>query len=263
MVAAQYRVCETLRATLQALPFSESQKRQALALELQWSEATYQRLEQWLADSTEHTSAAVDEATPKHSRPLLTEICILAASSLLVLHTYSGPRSAFATSTLAVAVYMAFDACRVDDTAATSARKRAALRPKLAFLFLCHWSVDLLALWFAGEHMAEHAIKIAQGMLNAPFTLCVLFSAVLAMLGAEGDCTAYHRATIGFVIAAQIVLGLRAYVVWRELLAAPSWGEAPATKYAWMSASSQVVSPLAAFFCGHFYSATRRRPRPV
>lgn len=264
MVDAQHRVCESLRNTLKSLPPSETKKRQALAQELQWSEATYQRLERWLADSGEHGSeAAVDAAPPTRRRPLLTEIGILAAASLLVLHTYSGPRSAFATTTLALAVYLVFNACRVEDDAATAGRKRAQLRPRLAFLYLCHWSVDLLALWLAGDSITEHAIKIAKGMAKAPFALCVLYSSLLAMTGAEGNCDALHRFTIGFIITAQGVLGLRAFVVWRELLTDPEWRGAPATNYAYASAASQVLLPLVAFFCGHLYTASRYRSPPL
>jgi uncharacterized membrane protein (GlpM family) len=201
------------------------------------------------------TSVVDGKAASSAKAPvLLGELCILLVSCTMALRNYSGPRTMFATVTFAIAIHLCVCA-QIESSGARSdaragvASQRERLRPRLAFLYALHWTVDLLELVLGG-HRASTAVSIATACLRGKYELGLLFGGVLAMLAAERSRTT-TRATLGWAMAGQTALAMRAYVVWHELQrstdAQSVWRQGSrADEYAWSALLAQVAWPILA-----------------
>ena len=160
----------------------------------------------------------------------------------------------FATCSFGIALHMIISARGVHLHDEQRASQQANLRPRLALVYLIHWSLDTAHLFLAGS--AEDAVAIGSAMLRSTPTLALLFGLVTAMVGATRGCRA--RTTMLRLATAQGVLGLRAYLTWCELCSA--WGQAAADKYAFAAGSAQVMLPLVTMLLAHMCCA-QRSPR--
>lgn len=148
---------------------------------------------------------------------LAAEICILLISCTMAFRNYSGLRTVFAAVSFVVAIQLCVSAqfdIGTENRVVGVSRQQERLRPRLACIYACHWTVDCLELIFGG-HTALTAVTIATSMLKGKFELAFLFGSLLAMLAAERSRAT--RETLSWVMAGQTVLAVRAYVVWREL----------------------------------------------
>jgi len=186
-------------------------------------------------------------------------IGVLLCCSALCLFTYSGPRTIFAACSFAIGLRMVL--CARSERTVTSTEpcehEREQLRPKLALLYLGHWSVDLTHLLIGGR-TSEDAAAIGLAMLRSVKELAILFGLATAMLGAESSPAT--STTLSRVVAAQGVLALRAYVTWHALSTAPpaAWpGHAHADEYAVAAAGGQVLLPLLTMCLGYGWRCWR------
>jgi len=175
-------------------------------------------------------------------------LLVMAASIcgiLLVAYTSSAPltdwRSIMSTCAFAIALHLIIDARRGDSGAAgVGLDRRVRLFPRLALLYLCHWSVDCGHMLIAGT--AHDAAKIATQVLASEMGIAVLFGMVTAALGIDPGTDAAE--TMAHIVATQGVLGLRAYVVWCQLRTTAGWEGAAAAEFARAAARWEVVFPL-------------------
>ena len=263
LIDAQARVCAELQAALEVTPASNTDMRTQL-LQM-WSHhqevlLKYQELLPGGAPAAQiHESGTAADASgacatkgatadleagshPTRSRyyHMLLEGVVLFCCALLVLYTFSGPRSVFATCSFAVGMHMTLDARGRD------CEKRANLRPRLALVYLCHWSLDAAHLWMVGE--AADAVRIAKSMLTSVWELALLFGSCTCLVALSVGPRA--RTAIGRTVAAQAVLALRVYLAWSML----PWARARADEYAFAAIGAQVLLPLATMGAGHGYA---------
>ena len=215
----------------------------------------------------ERTGQHLDNSSAKQrtAPALLLEVAVLVICCSLALRNYSGPRTIFATVSFGVGMHLVVAAELTSpgsDNAETESQS-AQLRPRLALLYACHWTADTLELVFGG-HTATTAVTIATSMLKGRFELACLFVAVLAMLNAQraNASRSSVRKTLAWSMMGQAMLALRAYIVWRELLAMPPdspWRQGGAEEYARVTFQGQVGGPILAAALALALTSSRRQ----
>ena len=288
LAEAQAVVCERIQAALHAVPAEDVEKREALLNLWKWHHSALDKYSSWLhlEESDEMRDPAFPPApaaaatidlrstpTPSHDErsplidleyglpflsrkrgwDLMLEIGVLICCTVLVLYTFSGPRSIFATCTLATAIWLVFDA-RTREGQATACptqeggSRSEVLRSRLALLYLAHWTLDLLHLC-VGAHAAAHTVLIGNGLMRAVAEIALIFSLCTAITGADAGPNA--RTTIGRLLAAQGALGARAYVAYSKLSTAQlPWGPTAANDFLITAMGAEVFLPMLTAFLG-------------
>lgn len=170
----------------------------------------------------------------------------LMVCALLALHTYSGPRSIFATSAIAVGLHFMLSA-RGDNLSSASASRPTRLRPRLALMYLSYWSLETTHLGLTAS--VEDAVSVATNRVNNQMALTLAFGLLTAVCCARSPTHEHAHRTMGTVTLAQAVLGLRVYLIWRMLRIA--WTPAAAAEYVWAAAWGQLLLPLVTMFLTH------------
>ena len=195
-------------------------------------------------------AATIDVETARQGQYARYESVFLEAAVViccisLALHNYSGPRSLMAAVSFTVCLQQIYEARKFGGATAKS------LRPRLALLYLVHWSLDAAHLWLFGT--TDDALRIARAMTAGFWELALLFGMVTALVGA---CAGQHgRTAMGRVVAAQAVLGVRARITW-SLSRSHLSGE-EGLEYLRAAAGAQIVFPLLTAVLGHLYALAR------
>ena len=174
------------------------------------------------------------------------EAIVLVLCAMMVLHTYSGPRSIFAILSFICGIHMTL--ATYDSGVAHAARAEPSmLHLRLACLYLGHWCVDTFHLWLWGTEMT--AVSIGNTVLSKRLELGILFSVCLVVAGASRAPGMLQ--VVAVIALAQGVLAMRIGITWRLLCQGDAWSPTARTQYLRDAMICEVGVPLLALFCSH------------